>query len=280
MRFSLVLATVGRVSELEHLLQSLDAQTYRNFELIVVDQNPDNRLVPILERYKRKVAIVHLHSTPGLSRARNVGLQHVTGDVVAFPDDDCWYPKDLLERVKLFFEKRPQYDALTGRPAGPDGKTAVGRFDLRPGEVTKYNIWRRSTSITLFLRRSVISAVGEFDESLGAGSGTPWGAAEDIDYPLRALSYGFKIYYDPTLVVHHPEPIMKYRADYLQRVMSYSAGMGRVLRKHKYPLWFVCYQWLRPLGGVLISLLVGRLKKARYHWAVLKGRVMGWWAAD
>ena len=49
--FSLILGTVERTHDLENHLASLDYQTYRNFELIIVDQNKDERLAPILEPY-------------------------------------------------------------------------------------------------------------------------------------------------------------------------------------------------------------------------------------
>jgi len=276
MRFSLVLATVGRVSELECFLQSLDAQTFRNFELIVVDQNPDDRLVPILERYEQRFAIVHLRSAPGLSRARNVGLQHVTGDVVAFPDDDCWYPPGLLERVVRFFREHPEIDGLTGRSLDENGRPSVGRWATASGLVNKFNVWGKGVSITIFLKASVIKRTGGFDEDLGAGAGTSWGAGEETDYLLRALEKGFRIYYDANLMIYHPHPAERYDEPTLQRALKYGQGMGRVLRKHRYPFWFVCYQWLRPLGGALLSLSTGKLGKARYHWAVFRGRILGW----
>lgn len=99
LQFSLVLATVGRTHEVERLLCSLDRQEGATFELIVIDQNIDGRPVPYLEPRKTKYPIVHVRSQPGLSRARNLGLRHVSGSIVAFPDDDCWYPDGLLRRV-------------------------------------------------------------------------------------------------------------------------------------------------------------------------------------
>ena len=271
MRFSLVLATVGRVSELERFLQSLDAQTYRSFELIVVDQNTDDRLVPTLERYKRRFAIVHLRSEPGLSRARNVGLQHVTGDIVAFPDDDCLYLEDLLEKVVKWFEANPGWDGLTGRSVSDNGRPSAARWDSQAGALNLWNVWRRAISFTIFLKKKVLDVVGEFDEEVGAGAGTPWGSGEETEFLIRALKREVQIYYEPDFVVFHPE-----KQPDPSRALSYGAGMGRVLRKHNYPLWFVCYQLLRPLGGALLSFSMGNFNRAKYHVAVLRGRILGW----
>lgn len=277
MRFSLVLATIGRTTELKRFLESLNQQTYKDFELFIIDQNPDDRLIDIIKLYKECFPICHLRSEPGLSRARNIGLQHITGDIVAFPDDDCWYPSDLLERVACFFAESSNWDGITGKTVNEQGNDVVGRFDRKSGLVTRMNAWRRVTSITLFVSKTIVKTVGNFDESLGLGAGTQWCSAEDIDYPLRAIELGFRIYYDPTLNVGHPEPVVIFNEKAQKRAFSYGAGMGRVLRKHRYPFWFVVYNWLRPLGGSLVSLVTGRKQKAKYHWAVMKGRLYGWW---
>ncbi|BBL81899.1 glycosyltransferase family 2 protein [Thermus thermophilus] len=271
MRFSLVLATVGRTGELKNFLESLNAQTYRSFELIVVDQNDDDRLVPLIHSFQDHFPIIHLRSDKGLSRARNVGLRHASGDIIAFPDDDCLYPPNLLESVARWFNEHPEWYGLTGRVVDENGLPSGGRWDRKKGAVNRYNVWRRGISVTIFLRREVVTAVGPFDEDLGVGAGTPWGSGEETDYLIRALEAGFRIFYDPSgMVVHpnkHPDPLRAY---------VYGVGMGRVLRKHRYPLWFVFYQWLRPFGGALLSLSMGKVDKARYHWAVLRGRLLGW----
>jgi len=286
-RFSLVLATVGRTNELERFLSSLDSQSNRAFELVVVDQNKDQRLAPILEPYQKKLSILHCVSRSGLSRARNVGLEHATGSVVSFPDDDCWYPPDLLERVALFFCDHPEMAGLSGRLA--DRPRQVGescaedqknigapRFDRRAGLLDKANVWRRTCSVTLFLKSSVVGEVGEFDESLGLGAGTLWAGGEDIDYPLRALKAGFRIYYSPDLVVFHPTSPGHDPSELADRGYRYGAGIGRVWRKNSYPVWLVVYHLSRPVGGALLNLVRGRLPEARYHLAAFRGRLRGW----
>ena len=110
--FSLIVATLNRVTELDRFLVSLEEQSYRDFEVVVVDQNPDDRLVPMLALHPR-LAIRHLRSERGLARARNVGLRAARGDIIAVPDDDCWYSEDCLMRVSEWFERFPEYSLLS-----------------------------------------------------------------------------------------------------------------------------------------------------------------------
>src|SRR5690242_15769453 len=100
MHFSLVLTTVGRTSEVSRLFETLCAQTHTQFETIIVDQNEDGRLDALVAEYRANLRLRHIRAEKrGKSHANNVGLKYATGDVVSFPDDDCWYPADLLEIV-------------------------------------------------------------------------------------------------------------------------------------------------------------------------------------
>lgn len=275
MRFSLVLATVTRTEQLERLLKSLEAQSCRDFELIVVDQNDDDRLAPILGSFSSSFPILHLRSERGLSRARNVGLEKIHGEIVAFPDDDCWYPPNLLEAVSRFFDGSPEWEGLTGRCTDELGRISMGRFDKKPGQVTYYKLWRRLTSFTIFLKSDAVAKCCGFDETLGVGAGTPWGAAEEMDFMLRGLERGIRVYYDPNLIVYHPLTVARYDQSALVRHSSYSKGMGRVLALHSYPWWYVVWYLMRPLGGALIF-FAWRPRRARYHFAAFWGRSLGW----
>ena len=275
-KFSLILATVGRVEELARFLQNLDRQTHRHFELIIVDQNSSDILEPLIREYEWRFPLLHLRSEQGLSRARNVGLQHFSGDVVAFPDDDCWYPPDTLRNVACAFSENSLCDGFTGRGVDDSRPSDYLFFSRRSGWVNKKNVWRCSTSISIFLRSHVIRTVGPFDESLGAGTQYGRHAAEEGDYLIRAIESGFRIYYCVDLCILHPYPVPTYDRDVNKKGYRYSVGFGHVLRKYSYPFSFVCYQWLRALGGAVISLLTLNFAKSRYHLATLKGRILGW----
>ena len=243
MTFDLVVATVGRTAELERFLASLDAQTHSDFRVLVVDQNADDRIVPLLDG-----RAVRLRSHPGLSRARNTALPELRGDAVAFPDDDCVYPADLLERVAARLEG---LDGVTGRETW---------WTTEAAPLTRENLWNRAISFTIFLRREVVERVGAFDERLGL----PASSGEEIDYLIRALDAGARIEYDPSLVVLHPRK----HADIAERD---GESIGYLLRKHRYGPRTVARMLIRPAAGIVLH-----PSDARRHGATLRGRVRGY----
>jgi len=269
--FDLVVATVGRAAELERLLESLTAQTYQRFRVLVVDQNEDRRLEGALSGYGQ-LEVMHLRSEPGLSRARNRALSVVEAGVVAFPDDDCVYPPDLLEQVARRLSREPELAGLTGRAVDGDGRSEPSwKRDGAP--LTDRNLWNRAISYTVFLRREIVDLVGAFDEELGLGSGNPWSSGEEIDYLVRALRAGARIEYDPELTVIHDLPVLA-PAELRERGFRDGASLGYILRKH-YPWSEIGRRLVRPLGGIAGSL--GRLDRNRagYHAATLRGRMHG-----
>jgi GT2 family glycosyltransferase len=149
------------------------------------------------------------------------------------------------------------------------------RFDTESGYITLPNLWRRVCSATIFFTRETVEAIGNFDEELGPGAGTPWGGADDIDYVARAIKAGRTIFYDPKICVFHPDLSVAAQKDRLGRAYSYGAGMGRVWMKQKFPARVIGYYLLRPLVGVCVSLVTGRWMQARYRWAAFQGRLSG-----
>lgn len=272
MRFSLVMATINRVQEVKQFLVKLEAQTYQNFELIVIDQNPDDRLVEVLQPYHEQISIIHLRSEPGLSRARNVGLKHVTGDIVAFPDDDCWYPPALLAEVLTFLKQHPEFDGLSGCPVGQS------YWHREAGSITSLNVWKRGISYTIFLRRRVVEKIGLFDETLGVGSGSVWQSGEETDYLIRALRAGCPMYYSPAVQVYHPGPEPSDRPVEFDvtKCYRYALGKGRVLRKSNSPWWFFTYQCSKPLIKAVLGTILHDSEKQQVGWTVFRGILQGW----
>ena len=263
----LVVATVGRTDELGRFLDSIEAQGYGPLRVIVVDQNEDERVAEIA--HGRGFELVHERAERGLSRARNAGLGQIESDLVAFPDDDCVYPPGLLERVaERFGDSR--LDGLTGRAVDSEGRSSAS-WKSDPALLTDDNLWNRAISFTIFLRREVVQRVGAFDERLGLGSTDPWSSGEEIDYLIRAVRDGARIEYDPSLVVRHPV-----RQDDPRVGARDGASVGYMLRKHRYPARVVARMLVRPLGGMLASLVRLDGSRAGYQLATFRGRARGY----
>lgn len=99
--------TINVTTELDLFLKSLKAQTYKNFELIVVDQNEGYDVFEIVKNYEEDFKIKYVRSDEkGLSLNRNRGLVLMEGEIAGFPDDDCEYQPDTLEKVISFFKRK------------------------------------------------------------------------------------------------------------------------------------------------------------------------------
>ncbi|BBU41183.1 glycosyl transferase [Aeribacillus pallidus] len=272
MKISLIVATKNRVKELEKLFDSLLKQSYKNFEVIVVDQNEDDRVVKICNKYS-DLDIILVKSKPGLSRARNIGLQLVTGDIIGFPDDDCIYNNDTLEYVKNFFSNSNKYVFLTGRSVDEQSKTSGANFLTKSQEINKKNIWKTAISYTIFVKREILTNIPLFDESLGVGSGTIFGSGEETDFLLNIIKKSYKGYYDANFTIIHPNQVKLYNKKAYKRALLYGAGYMKVLKKHQYGGLYIINSLLRPLFAILIYCL--RPKKALFYLYSFIGRFKG-----
>jgi glycosyltransferase involved in cell wall biosynthesis len=269
---SLVMATRGRTAEIGAFIESLLAQGHADAELIVVDQNADDRLGGVLAPYRERLALTHLRSSvANANHARNLGLRVARGRIVGFPDDDCLYPDGVLDRVAAAFAHDPALMVLTGPAASPAGGLGSGRWRETGGAIDAGNVWTSVIEFNLWLRRPLALALGGFDEAMGPG--TPIGSAEGNDLVLRAVSAGHAARYEPALRVVHPDKRLTDVA--VARARVYGRGLGFALRRHHAAPGIWLRFALRPAGGALLSLLKGRPRDAAYYAMTLLGRAEG-----
>lgn len=268
MRFSLIVGTHGRSAELERFLAHLERQSFRDFETIIVDQNPPGFLDPLLDGYSRSLAIRYLRCSKGVSRARNLGLEHASGDVAAFPDDDCWYPPDLLQNVNTILCADPDLDGVCGLMVDEQSRPVGRRTTFGP--LTRFNSWLSTVTFALFFRKRALEHA-RFDELLGPGAGSPWTGGDDRDFVLKILERGARIRYRPDILVNHPN-----RPRQPSKAYGYGLGDARVFRNHRLPVHWVAYYMTRTMVGCLVSLAKGDFARARDCANLFLGRVLGY----
>ena len=278
-RFSLIVATIGRTDEFSVLLQSLANQTLRDFELIVVDQNSDDRLSALLDEWAAKpqqqddgltgfIQVMHLHCAPGVSRARNLGLLHSSGEILAFPDDDCWYQPDTLQHDDEWIRQHAEYGILSLGCRDDEGKKSGNHWWQAQCDLKPINIFRTSGTCCFFVLRPLGSIAPCFDEALGPGAGTSFGCGEDTDFLLTLMSHGIRGRFNSLLYVGHPR---KDGFVDVRRAERYGGGFGRVMAKHSLPL--LCFALVTfDFSRAALRMLLGEASAAARLWA--HGRAM------
>ena len=271
-RFSLILCTVNRDQVVREYFESLVRQKDPpSFEVILIDQNTDDRLLPIIADFEKLFPIRRYTSTPGLSHARNLALNYAVGEIIAFPDDDCTYPETLLKSVSDYLSAE-HIDGVSTLVTDQHGRLSVGFMHRSSRRISCSNVWSCGVSISIFIKRQAVGDI-RFDESLGVGSGTVYGSGEETDFLLNLLKERKLLDFCPDIVVNHP---LFFGPWTVKRGYSYGSGMGRVLRKHNYTVFRVFYvallQWIRAL------MALGTLNFPRmiFHLAMAHGRLTGY----
>ena len=271
MKFSLIMPTINVTTELKLFLDSLKKQTYKNFELIVVDQNKDTRAYEIIKLYEEYFEIKYMKNNEiGLSVNRNKGLFMMSGDIVAFPDDDCEYSPDTLEKVVKYFEKNKDKKIYSCRTLEKGKDYGTGVMLDYSTEITKDNVAETVKSITFFVNYT-FEDLELFDEDLGVGA--YFGSGEETDYVLRLLHKGYKgDYYHEDIIFH---PAKKGNYEDLERAKKYALGYGALVKKEvferknwKYLIKFI-KKLLRNIAGMIVT------KNKKYHGVVFEGRIEG-----
>jgi glycosyltransferase involved in cell wall biosynthesis len=260
------MATLNRKDEVDSFLKTLLLQTYKNFELIIVDQNQDDKIYNIFLQYKEKIDIKHIRSgQQGLSRNRNIGLQECSGDIIAFPADDCEYCYNTLENVVLFFKSNPEYSFYTCNVKDKNGNDSILCGNQADAEISVNNFMSTAISFTIFIRAESILCF-QFDERLGVGA--KYGSGEESDLLLFLIRNNKRGFYHADTYIYHPNSPRNQ-----DKLYSYGKGFGALYKKaiiiyHFYTFFF---DFLLILMKELIKIILFSPKKNRI--AIMKGRI-------
>jgi len=198
---SVVIPTYNRANVLANSIESVLAQTYKDYELIVVDDGSTDDTAELMQKYleDERVRYIQLEKNAGVSNARNVGAQNAMGEWIAFQDcDDHWRPQKL-EKQMAFIKANPNCGLLYSAyefhmPDNPEAiKVPQG---VCSGElVNALLIHNRIGAPTVLVQKKLFIDLGGFDLS--------YPALEDWDFAIKAAIATEIGYVDEPLVDAH-----------------------------------------------------------------------------
>lgn len=281
-KYSVIVPVYNRIDEVADLLRSLEEQTVKNFEVIIVEDGSTEPCREIVESYAPRLNVsYHYKSNEGRSIARNHGIEHSTGDYLIFFDSDCVIPTNYFEILDKELTANP-LDCFGGPDAAHESFTptqkaisfAMTSFlttgGIRGGKVQMEKFVPRS--FNMGYSRKVYDTVGGFREMF----------SEDIDMSTRIRQAGFSIGLIRPAAVYHKRRI-DFRKFWRQ---VHVFGRSRITLKLLYPDSlklvhtlpalaviigvvlvalgiFLSPWWLLPIGVYLVALFIAALISTR-----------------
>lgn len=173
---SIIIPSYNSSKFLSETIDSVIAQSYGNWELIIVDDGSTDDTSHLVKRYLNDVRIKYLYQeNSGVSAARNYGYQNSKGDFVAFLDsDDVWLPESI-EKKYTYLHEHADCGIVFGKMQiiDQDSKLRKEILDAREGHILKeLLLWKTMlpSPSSILVRRSVIEIVGLFEEKLSTAA--------------------------------------------------------------------------------------------------------------
>ena len=231
-KYSVVIPVYNRPDEVDELLQSLCSQTYRNFEVVVVEDGSAIPCKQVVDKYAEALD-VHYFEKPnsGPGQTRNYATERSRGEYLLILDSDCILPETYLAAVEAELHREPA-DAFGGPDRAHDSFSDVQKAinyamtsffttgGIRGGKKKMDKFYPRS--FNMGVRAEVYKALGGF-------SAMRFG--EDIDFSIRIFKGGYRCRLFPEAWVWH-----KRRTD-LKKFFKqvHNSGIARIDLYKKYP---------------------------------------------
>jgi len=253
--FSVVIPVYNRPQEVDEILSSLAAQTFKDFEVIIVEDGSAIRCDQVVDAYRDKLRVeYYFKPNTGPGPSRNFGFAHAKGEYFVVFDSDCILPPVYMMVVKESIAEN-QWDAWGGpdrahlnftlkqRAMAHTMSSVLTTGGIRGGK--KHLGWFQPRSFNMGIARKVFEITGgfKFDRY-----------AEDIEFSIRMKQSGFKVGLIPEAFVYH-----KRRISFLQFCRQvYNFGKGRAMIGKVHPEEVKITHWFPSLflmGTVALLLL-------------------------
>lgn len=280
MRFSIIIPTINRKQEPLKILESLRLQRFKDFEVLLVDQNIEGFLDEVTADFGA-LKIKHLKThIKGASHARNLGVKSAIGEILLFPDDDCEFHSDFLQQIHDYFSEQKADGILTTTKDKKDGSGISILLAKKGQNITRKNVLRTVIEAGIVVRAESLGS-DMFDTKMGVGSEeSGFWSDEGPDLVLRLLDKGLVFHFCPQFFMYHPNPVKNYNSKTTLRGYRYGKGRGYFLKKHNFGL----HKIAAYLGIYVVGMMKGILYFDRhmfnYFKEGFKGRYEGYFKSE
>jgi glycosyltransferase involved in cell wall biosynthesis len=241
---SVVIPVYNDAERLSRCLQALDSQTYPGeaYEVIVVDNASTESIDPVVAAFEQSRTVYE--AKRGSYAARNCGVGHARGEVIAFTDSDCVPQSTWIEQGVRRLTRNPScglvgghidfFFRVPGSPSPPELYDS-GRWLKQKAYVEKDNF---AATANAFTRRRVFEEVGLFNSDLYSGGDAEWGQ--------RVAQAGYDVCYAPNACVQHPAR-RTYRA-LRQKKLRLVEGDIRSKKRYEYSFQELFFDVVKDLG--------------------------------
>jgi len=220
---SVVVITFNRSGSLANCLTSLLKQSEKPHEIIVVDDGSTDDTKRVVKSFKDVRYVHQKHS--GIAAARNLGIESVKGDIIAFTDDDCVADKDWLRNLSTAFRRYPSVAAVGGAVENGIDDDIHWAYHM-----LNFSKWIKRGRPRLIRDVPTANAAYRIDKVRGITfkkDGYP--RCEDLFFSLDIRKAGGKVLFYPDALVYHRPKMDKRRFVSLQRIH----GVGYMKRAYK-----------------------------------------------
>lgn len=275
---SVLLATYKRDEILKRTLDSFTrlAPASFSYEIIVIDNAASPATESLVEIYRDSVPIEYLaEPKPGKNSALATGLQHATGELLVFTDDDVLADKQWLNELYVGAARHPDAHLFGGRilPDYPENHLTIGsKIDFEhwllrsalviadwqqaEGPINAGHIWGPNMAV----KRSVFASGITFNPDIGP-RGNDYVMGSETEFLRRANDAGYECIYLPTALVHHQIREEQLSLDWM-RARAFRSGKGQAALNS--------VRHLKCIGGV------PRYLYKEYFLSILKKVLLGW----
>lgn len=232
---SLVFVTFNGIDDFKECLNSLAEQTYKNFEIIVVDNGSDSSMLSFLESITKDIRLVKTGKNNGFGRGNNIGIKECAGELVVFTNYDAVFDKDWLAQLvttalssedigivapKILFYKEREYVNTLGVFFSYLGYACADGINEHSNLHTTRRVIASASGCCFLIKKSLLEVIGGFDEEFhNFGNQFFFSSLEDIDLCWRVHINGKKVLLEPNALMYHKyiqKPLQEIRYLYLE----------------------------------------------------------------